>query len=163
MFRAAGVEKPKATRSRSGAGAPAAKRAKLDASAADTPKETSASSSPLRTIDVVLSLDSRALPKPFKNSSSYSAPKAVKKLKQIAAIEKALDLPVDFPTYWNIEAPPSFKPAKKYCDITGLEAPYTDPKSGLRFHNSDVYQFIRTLEPHHVQSYLSLRDAAVKL
>ncbi|KAJ3158168.1 chromatin-remodeling complex subunit ies6 [Geranomyces michiganensis] len=134
----------------------------LDAATATPNSGTPASSSPPRTIDVVQSLDARSLPKPFKNLS-YSTPKAAKKLKQIAAIEKALELPVDFPTYWNIEAPPSFKPAKKYCDITGLEAPYTDPKSGLRYHNSDVYQFIRTLEPQHVQSYLSLRDAAVKL
>ena len=35
------------------------------------------------------------------------------------------------------DAPPSLKPAKKYCDVTGLEAPYTDPKSRLRYHNAD--------------------------
>jgi INO80 complex subunit C len=36
------------------------------------------------------------------------------------------------------EAPPSLRPSKKYCDITGLEAPYTDPKSRLRYHNADI-------------------------
>lgn len=36
------------------------------------------------------------------------------------------------------EAPPSLRPSKKYCDVTGLEAPYTDPKSRLRYHNADI-------------------------
>lgn len=36
------------------------------------------------------------------------------------------------------EAPPSLRPPKKYCDVTGLEAPYTDPKSRLRYHNADI-------------------------
>src|SRR5215472_7378734 len=36
----------------------------------------------------------------------------------------------------DIDAPPSLLPQKRYCDITGLEGKYTDPKSKLRFHNS---------------------------
>src|SRR5208282_4077105 len=34
----------------------------------------------------------------------------------------------------DIDAPPSLLPQKKYCDITGLEGKYTDPKTKLRFH-----------------------------
>ncbi|KAJ3048624.1 chromatin-remodeling complex subunit ies6 [Rhizophlyctis rosea] len=64
---------------------------------------------------------------------------------------------------WNIEAPPSVTPQKKYCDITGLEAPYTDPKTGLRYHNADIYQFIKTLNQSAVQQYLALRNANVIL
>jgi hypothetical protein len=62
----------------------------------------------------------------------------------------------------SIEAPPSFLPQRKYCDITGLEvrpgsvmcttsvdlpaqAPYTDPQSGLRYHDKSVYEVIRGL------------------
>lgn len=45
----------------------------------------------------------------------------------------------------DIDAPPSLLPQKKYCDITGLEGKYTDPKSKLRFHNSEVYAVIQTL------------------
>lgn len=45
----------------------------------------------------------------------------------------------------DIDAPPSLLPQKKYCDITGLEAKYTDPKTKLRFHNSEVYAVIQTL------------------
>ncbi|KAJ7737311.1 hypothetical protein B0H16DRAFT_1572066 [Mycena metata] len=34
-------------------------------------------------------------------------------------------------TYTSIEAPLSLLPQKHYCDITGLEAPYTDPATKL--------------------------------
>ncbi|TPX55219.1 hypothetical protein PhCBS80983_g05498 [Powellomyces hirtus] len=107
----------KSTRKQKGSPVPpSSKRQKLDE---DTPDGT-ASPPPRKTADIMQSLDLGPMPKPFKNPD-YSAPRAVKKLKQIMALEKALDRPVDFPTYWNIEAPPSFTPAKKYCDITGLE------------------------------------------
>ncbi|KAJ3021192.1 chromatin-remodeling complex subunit ies6 [Thoreauomyces humboldtii] len=151
---------------------PPSKRAKFEASQDGGP-HTPTPSSPITTpsgvakADVIAELSLVTASKPFKNPA-YNAPKAVKKLKQIAALEKGLDVPPDFPTYWNIEAMPSFRPQKKYCDITGLEcretqAPYTDPKTGLRYHNSDVYQYIRTFQPQHVQAYLELRNAAVKL
>lgn len=45
----------------------------------------------------------------------------------------------------DIDAPPSLLPQKKYCDITGLEGKYTDPKSKLRFYNSEVYAVIQSL------------------
>lgn len=45
----------------------------------------------------------------------------------------------------SIEAPPSFLPQRHYCDITGLEAPYTDPATGLRYHDKSVYELIKGL------------------
>jgi INO80 complex subunit C len=45
----------------------------------------------------------------------------------------------------DIDAPPSLLPQKKYCDITGLEGKYTDPKTKLRFYNSEVYAVVQTL------------------
>ena len=45
----------------------------------------------------------------------------------------------------SIEAPPSVLPPKKYCDITGLEAHYQDPKSRLRYHNSEIFRVVRGL------------------
>lgn len=63
----------------------------------------------------------------------------------------------------NIESPPSIRPIKKYCDITGLDAKYTDPKTGLRYHNAEVYQFIKGLGVSSVQAYLGSRNAAVVL
>ncbi|KAH8109925.1 hypothetical protein DFH11DRAFT_1691004 [Phellopilus nigrolimitatus] len=63
----------------------------------------------------------------------------------------------DVPTYASIEAPPSILPQKRYCDITGLEAPYTDPATGLRYHDKSIYEFIKTLNASAVKEYLALR------
>ncbi|THW95331.1 hypothetical protein D6C90_00823 [Aureobasidium pullulans] len=62
-------------------------------------------------------------------------------------------------TYTSIQAAPSFKPKQKYCDITGLPAPYSDPKTGLRYHNTEVYSVIKTLSTTQVQDYLAARGA----
>jgi len=70
---------------------------------------------------------------------------------------------VNYNSYMIIEAPPSVIPPKKYCDITGLEAPYLDPKTQLRYHNAEVYELIRTFGPGLDQSYLSLRGAHITL
>ncbi|XP_073443866.1 INO80 complex subunit C isoform X2 [Dendrobates tinctorius] len=43
-----------------------------------------------------------------------------KNLKQILALERALPWQLNDPSYFNIDAPPSCKPAKKYSDISGL-------------------------------------------
>ncbi|CDW99215.1 hypothetical protein [Sporisorium scitamineum] len=51
----------------------------------------------------------------------------------------------------------SLRPAKKYCDVTGLIAPYTDPKSGLRYHSVEVYEIIKQFGPGVDNAYLSLR------
>lgn len=56
------------------------------------------------------------------------------------------------------QAPPSLLPAKKYCDITGLPAKYTDPKTKLRYCGLEVWEVIRTL----VSRHLGGRDTAKK-
>jgi INO80 complex subunit C len=75
-----------------------------------------------------------------------------------ASVQHCLSVSADI----SIEAPPSFLPQKKYCDITGLEvclylflrhalpylcvqAAYTDPQTGLRYHDKSVYELIRGL------------------
>lgn len=65
------------------------------------------------------------------------------------------------PTYTNIESAPSFHPSsqKKYCDITGLPAPYTDPKTRLRYHNKELYGTIRTMPQNVYEAYLAARGA----
>ncbi|KAJ3966682.1 hypothetical protein EV361DRAFT_934063 [Lentinula raphanica] len=63
----------------------------------------------------------------------------------------------DIPTYLSIEAPPSFLPQKHYCDITGLKAPYTDPVTGLRYHDKDVYAVIKEMSASTAKEYLSAR------
>ena len=68
-------------------------------------------------------------------------------------------------TYTNIESAPSFHPAhqKHYCDITGLPAPYTDPKSRLRYHNKEVFDVVRGLNQGGAEKYLEARGAHVVL
>ncbi|KAL4787156.1 YL1 nuclear protein C-terminal domain-containing protein [Aspergillus varians] len=68
-------------------------------------------------------------------------------------------------TYTNIESAPSLHPSQQrpYCDITGLPAPYTDPKTRLRYHDKEVFSVIRTLGQGVPESYLELRAAHVVL
>jgi INO80 complex subunit C len=101
---------------------------------------------------------------PFKRrSASLDAKKKWKKLKQVLQTEGYESLPATEATYVNIEAPPSMYPPKKYCDITGFEAAYTDPKTRLRYATADLYPFVRSLPYEAVQQYLSIRNAQVVL
>ncbi|ETW87827.1 hypothetical protein HETIRDRAFT_18299, partial [Heterobasidion irregulare TC 32-1] len=59
-----------------------------------------------------------------------------------------------------MDAPPSVLPQKHYCDITGLEAspaPYTDPVTGLRYHDKSIYELIKGLSSSAAKNYLSAR------
>ncbi len=64
-------------------------------------------------------------------------------------------------TYTNIESAPSLHPASRrhYCDITGLPAPYTDPKTRLRYHNGEVFGVVRSLGQGTTEAYLAARGA----
>uniref|UniRef100_A0A3N7FGU3 Vps72/YL1 C-terminal domain-containing protein n=1 Tax=Populus trichocarpa TaxID=3694 RepID=A0A3N7FGU3_POPTR len=42
-------------------------------------------------------------------------------------------------------------------------APYHDPRTNLRYANTDVFKLVRSLPNEHVQRYLALRNAAVTL
>ncbi|KAI4206812.1 MAG: hypothetical protein LQ346_000874 [Caloplaca aetnensis] len=68
-------------------------------------------------------------------------------------------------TYTNIESAPSLHPAhqKHYCDVTGLPAPYTDPKTRLRYCNKEVYGVVRGLTQGVAEKYLEARGAHVVL
>lgn len=91
-----------------------------------------------------------------------------KTAKQLATDElrylQSKKLGIDTPTHLSISAPPSLKPRKHYCDITGLEGKYKSPASALRYHNVEIYQeVIKHLTPGVDQEYLSLRGANVIL
>lgn len=60
----------------------------------------------------------------------------------------------------SINAPPSFVPAKKYSDISGLIAPYTDPQTKLHYHNAEEFQTVRSLPMDLTAGYLALRGAS---
>jgi INO80 complex subunit C len=62
-------------------------------------------------------------------------------------------------TYTNIESAPSLAHSKHYCDITGLPAPYLDPKTRLRYHNREVFGLIRSLPQGVAEQYLEARGA----
>jgi len=62
-------------------------------------------------------------------------------------------------TYTNIESAPSLAHPKHYCDITGLSAPYTDPKTRLRYHNKEVFGVVRSLGQGVAEQYLEARGA----
>lgn len=68
-------------------------------------------------------------------------------------------------TYTNIESAPSLSPAhqNRYCDITGLPAPYTDPKTRLRYHNGEIFGVVRSLGQGVAENYLEARGAHVVL
>jgi len=43
------------------------------------------------------------------------------------------------------------------------QAPYTDPKSTLRYHNAEVYEVLKTFQPAVIQTYLAVRGQGVVL
>jgi len=107
------------------------------------------------------------------NSSSQTAKPKKKQwrtLKQILAAEQGLPWPsVDetgtktVVTYSTIDAPPSFRPAKKYSDISGLPASYTDPHTKLNYSTPEEFKLIRKLPSDIVAGYLTLRRANTQL
>ncbi len=62
-------------------------------------------------------------------------------------------------TYTNIESAPTLAPTKHYCDITGLQAPYTDPKTRLRYHDKETFAVVRGLGQGVAEMYLEARGA----
>lgn len=60
----------------------------------------------------------------------------------------------------SLNAPPSFRPPKKYSDISGLIAPYTDPQSKLHYHNAEEFVTARNLPSDLTAGYLALRGAS---
>ncbi|XP_065840155.1 INO80 complex subunit C-like [Oscarella lobularis] len=83
--------------------------------------------------------------------------KSWKSLKQIVGLERTSGASI----YSSIDAPPSFKPAKKYADMSGLPAKYQDPHSGLRFNTAEEFAKIRTSPSDIITGYLMLRKAHV--
>lgn len=111
--------------------------------------------------------EQRSDPKPiFKTSSFHQNSKlnvkkrAWKSLKQIISTEKALQWPDNVVHYSSINAPPSFKPAEKFSDLSGLPAPYTDPQTRLRFSNKEEYGTLIGLPMDITAGYLALRGAS---
>lgn len=106
----------------------------------------------------------------FKNNPNR--PKPIRRYKparqlvsdEVKYLQAKENIKFDTPTYTSISAPPSLRPQKHYCDITGLQGRYKSPSNSLRFHNVEIYQeIIKNLQPGVDQDYLSLRGANVIL
>lgn len=117
------------------------------------------------TTDISTVIAMNAMPNTFKNTHYRHPVRRVKALKQLQVDEqkhlKALQdkLKTDPITHFSIDAPPSIKPVKKYCDITGLKGNYRSPSSGIRYHNAEVYTVVKNMAQGVDQQYLELRNA----
>ena len=89
--------------------------------------------------------------------------KHFKRRKQVIAAEGFDQMPLQNATYVSVEAPPSMYPVKKYCDVTGFPAKYTDPRSKLQYASLDVFPVVRTMAHDDAQKLLALRNAHVSL
>ncbi|KAL5007163.1 hypothetical protein ScPMuIL_015969 [Solemya velum] len=82
-----------------------------------------------------------------------------KNMKQIIAAERLLPWKPDDVNYPSIDAPPSFKPSKKYSDLSGLPRKYTDPQTKLRYTTPEEYSRIKLMPSDLVTGCLALRRA----
>lgn len=69
----------------------------------------------------------------------------------------------DVLSYFTIAAPPSLKPIKTYCDITGLPTHYKSPHNQIRYYNTECYSIVKSMPAGVDQQYLALRGANVIL
>ncbi|TGZ82144.1 hypothetical protein EX30DRAFT_340037, partial [Ascodesmis nigricans] len=144
---------------------------------------------PAPTNPLLEELDFFSHPRPFKNPNYKAQLRRNKNLKQIlsettrtsgtstplptdparlANVTSAPAAPADSAngmqaTYQNIESAPSTKRGNKWCDVTGLPAKYTDPKTKLRYVNGEVYKAVRQLPAGGAEGYLAVRGANVIL
>ena len=119
-----------------------------------------------KTVSEATVLPKRNMKTRFKNPKfcfsfqSSNKKRTWKGLKQVIQADKNTKWNPDIPTYSAIDAPPPLKPIKKYSDISGLPAKYTDPLTGMHYTNSQEFETIRTLSTSTVQNYLALRGKA---
>ena len=66
-------------------------------------------------------------------------------------------------SYSSIDVGFSVKRPKKYCDFVGFHAKYSDPKTGVRFYNSELFPIVQKLNDGQKDQYLSIRKANVIL
>lgn len=97
----------------------------------------------------------------FEHSGARGGKKRTwRSLKQVISMERSQSWPENSVTYGGIDAPLCFKPGKKYSDITGFHAKYTDPQTKLRYSSSAEFRVIRQLPYDRMQAYLGLRNAS---
>ena len=144
-----------------------------EASALATPQDVSGDATPAAIKDDGLSTSGTSTPATSSNGSSAqpNLAQASQSLSKLV-LEKSLKtgpptaaggVAAPSATYTNIEAAPSLAHSKHYCDITGLPAPYLDPKTRLRYHDREVFGFVRSLPQSTAEQFLEARGAHVVL
>lgn len=143
-----------------------------------TPQDASGAASPAPVADDGLSTSGTSTPAVSSangvnsNGTTANLAQASRSLSKLV-LEKSLNVPgkgsngqlaaslssAPVATYTNIESAPSLAPMKRYCDITGLSAPYIDPKTRLRYHNAEVFAMIRSLPQGVGEQFLEARGA----
>ncbi|XP_043289194.1 INO80 complex subunit C [Venturia canescens] len=96
----------------------------------------------------------------FRPISTSGKKRTWRSLKQVLAQERSLPWPPEVVHYSCINAPPSFRPAKKYSDISGLPARYTDPQTKLYYATAEEFSTVRSLPMDITAGYLALRGAS---
>ncbi|KAG5306487.1 IN80C protein, partial [Acromyrmex insinuator] len=102
----------------------------------------------------------RSFQQKFRQTSTTGKKRTWRSLKQVLAQERSLPWPTTIKHYSSINAPPSFKPAKKYSDISGLPARYTDPQTKLYYATAEEFATVRSLPMDITAGYLALRGAS---
>ena len=144
-----------------------------EASAVATPRDDSRAATPAQQDNDGLSTSGASTPAvPSANGSNANlqpnlaqASRSLSKL----VLEKSLAVPskpangasssAPAATYTNIESAPSLAPLRHYCDVTGMPAPYVDPKTRMRYHNREVFAMIRSLPQGVAEQFLEARGA----
>ncbi|KAI1367125.1 hypothetical protein F5Y08DRAFT_90529 [Xylaria arbuscula] len=139
-----------------------------EASMAVTPQDNSGAATPMQIDDNGLSTSGTSTPTQSANGSNMqpNLAQASRSLSKLV-LEKTLrpnggtanSTTAPAVTYTNVESAPSLAHTRRYCDITGLPAPYLDPKSRLRYHDREVFGFIRSLPHGSHEFYLEARGA----
>ncbi|KAI0516821.1 hypothetical protein F5B22DRAFT_606627 [Xylaria bambusicola] len=138
-----------------------------EASMAVTPQDNSGTATPMQIDENGLSTSGTSTPTQSANGSNLQpnlaqASRSLSKLvleKSLRPNASGANSTAPTVTYTNIESAPSLAHTRRYCDITGLPAPYLDPKSRLRYHDKEVFGFIRSLPHGSAEFYLEARGA----
>lgn len=140
---------------------------KREASALATPADGSGAATPAR--DDGLSTSGTSTPATTGNGNTHAGPNLAQASNSLSklVLEKSLKVPggmvgagtTPAATYTNIESAPSLAHSKRYCDVTGLPAPYFDPKTRIRYHNKEIFALIRSLPQSTAELYLEARGA----
>ncbi|KAH6631751.1 YL1 nuclear protein C-terminal domain-containing protein [Chaetomium tenue] len=141
-----------------------------EASVIATPQDNSGAVTPLQDNDGLSTSGASTPAAPSSSGSTSLQPNLAQASRSLSklVLEKTLSAPTRPPngvssaptaTYTNIESAPSLAPLKHYCDVTGLPAPYMDPKTRIRYHNREVFAMIRTLPQGVGEQFLEARGA----